>query len=131
MEESGRSKPPRSILAGTCFLQSTSCARRNELPTMIRIRLCALLVGALAMGFAPAPFPKKERPSNRDDLDIMQGMWRMTRYEMSGSPTDHNYKIRIRNNRWTFFRIVNNREQESSTYTLTLDPKHAPRAFEW
>lgn len=97
----------------------------------MRVRILLVLALAAAVGFAPAPFPKKERRSSRDDLEAMQGLWRMTAYESGGSPVGHNYKVRIRNNRWTFISLDGNQERETASYIYTLEYRVSPRAFEW
>lgn len=95
----------------------------------------SVLLAALALtvltGFAPAPFPKKERHVQRDDLETMQGMWRMTSYDANGRPIGHSYKVRIKGNNWTFISINGAQESESATYTYNLEYKVSPRAFEW
>jgi uncharacterized protein (TIGR03067 family) len=91
--------------------------------------LCATAILA-AFGFAPAPFPKKEKPS-RDDLETLQGVWRMTRQESSGNASPHNYKARVRGNRWTFVILNQNQESDGPAYYFALDQRVAPRALEW
>jgi uncharacterized protein (TIGR03067 family) len=95
------------------------------------VRLVVLLAVLTALGFAPAPFPRRETRQHRDDLEAMQGMWRMTRYDSSGRPIGHNYKVRIKGNRWTFIHLANGKENETASYVYNLDYKVAPRAFEW
>ena len=49
------------------------------------------------------PLPRRERSAPRDDLEAMQGTWRMTSYDMHARPMDsHAYKVRIKGDRWTF-----------------------------
>jgi len=98
------------------------------------MRLCRLLcfVTAVAvLGFAPAPLPRKERTGKRDDMEVLQGVWRMTYQESGGSPSGHDFKARIRGDRWTFIHIAQGNESESIGYHLTLDQTVSPRAMEW
>src|SRR6185436_15717899 len=82
-------------------------------------------------GFAPAPFPKKERYAALDDLAVMQGIWLMTSYDANNRPMGHEYKVRIKGNHWTFIATGNGQERESGSYVYNLDPTAHPRAFEW
>src|SRR5262245_25383713 len=94
-------------------------------------RIVLLAVVALATGFAPAPFPKKERFTQRDDLDPIQGLWLMTSYTSGGRDTGREYKIRIKGNNWTFISTSAGQERESGSYAYYLDYTVSPRAFEW
>jgi uncharacterized protein (TIGR03067 family) len=97
----------------------------------VRVYVLLAAVALIAVtGFAPAPFPKKERSPTRDDLEVMQGTWRMTSYDSHGRPMGHAYKVRIRGNRWTFI-STSGQEHETMSYTYNLDYKVSPRAFEW
>lgn len=91
--------------------------------------LCATVI-LFTFGFAPAPFPKREKPT-RDDLETFQGIWRMTHQESSGNATPHNFKARVRGNRWTFIYLNQNVESNGPAYFFSLDQKVSPRALEW
>jgi uncharacterized protein (TIGR03067 family) len=91
--------------------------------------LCAAALLA-AFGFAPAPFPKKVKPT-KDDLETFQGVWRMTRQESRGNPHPHEFKARIRGNRWTFVMLNGTSESDGPAYFFALDQKVSPRALEW
>jgi uncharacterized protein (TIGR03067 family) len=68
----------------------------------------------------------------RDDLEVMQGLWRLTSYDTNGRPMgNHAYKVRIRGNRWTFISTSDVQERETASYEYNLDYKVEPRAFEW
>src|SRR4051812_44394632 len=92
--------------------------REAEIMTLSRV-LCTTAIFA-AFGFAPAPFPKKEKPT-KDDLETFQGAWRMTRQESGGSVMPHNFKARIRGNRWTFINLNQNQESDGPAYFFALD----------
>jgi uncharacterized protein (TIGR03067 family) len=96
-----------------------------------RYVLLTAALAALCLAFAPAPFPKKDRYVQRDDLETMQGLWRMTSYDSNGRPIGHSYKVRIKGNNWTFISINGAQESDTATYTYNLDYKVSPRAFEW
>src|SRR5687767_2868555 len=98
---------------------------------MSQSRLVCLIAVALALGFAPAPFPKRDRAAARDDLETMQGVWRMTAQESGGRATPHEFKARIAGGRWTFINTGGGRESDGPSYHFTLDQKVAPRALEW
>jgi uncharacterized protein (TIGR03067 family) len=91
--------------------------------------LCATALLA-AFGFAPAPFPKKDKLI-RDDLETLQGVWRMTQQESAGNASPHNYKARVRGNRWTFIMLNQNKESDGPAYFFAIDQRAAPRALEW
>lgn len=97
--------------------------------------LSLILTGAVlcAAGFAPAPFPKKERQGARDDLQAMQGMWKMTEQAYSGNPTTARGKARVKGTVWTFVNPngVNGGDRDGPSYTLTLETKVSPPALEW
>jgi uncharacterized protein (TIGR03067 family) len=97
----------------------------------VRVYVLLAAVALIAVtGFAPAPFPRKERAASRDDLETMQGLWRMTSYHSGGTPIAHTYKVRIKGNTWTFI-LTSGPEREAGSYTYNLDYKVSPRAFEW
>jgi uncharacterized protein (TIGR03067 family) len=91
--------------------------------------LCAAAVLAV-FGFAPAPFPKKEKPT-KDDLETLQGVWRMTMQGYRGNASPHRFNARVRGNRWTFVNLDGNRETDGIAYFFALDQKSSPRVLEW
>jgi uncharacterized protein (TIGR03067 family) len=94
--------------------------------------LPAVAAALLMLGFAPAPLPKKPRTPPRDDLEMMQGVWRMTSYTMGGGRMDTDFKVRIRGKRWTFVHSKEGMtETDSTTWQLALNRDVQPRAFEW
>src|SRR5262245_51829785 len=94
-------------------------------------RLLCLPAVVAVLGFAPAPFPKKEREVKRDDLEALQGIWRMTYQESRGRATSHDFKVRVKGDRWTFINVNQGGESEGSGYFLTLNQAVSPRALEW
>jgi uncharacterized protein (TIGR03067 family) len=93
-------------------------------------RLLLLFAVAAVLGFAPAPFPRREK--KRDDLQAIQGTWKVVIYEMSGrSLGNHNLYVQVKQKSWRFYRMNNGRESPSSTYDLRLIPTARPAAFDW
>jgi uncharacterized protein (TIGR03067 family) len=99
------------------------------------MKLCRLLgvIAILAIvGFAPAPFPRKDRTTKKDDFATLQGMWRMTYQESGGTPSQHNYKVRVKGNRWSFISLGDRGEESPAAgYYLALDQNASPPAMEW
>jgi len=93
--------------------------------------LCVTAVVAV-LGFAPAPLPKRERTVNRDDMEVLQGVWRMTYQESGGTPTGHDYHVLIKGDHWAFISGVNTPiNGNEHSYYLHLDQTVSPRAMEW
>jgi uncharacterized protein (TIGR03067 family) len=95
---------------------------------MSSCRLLLVLPALLLVGFAPAPFPKKERAQSRDDREAMQGMWKLTAKDLSGKSTTATGKARVKGDNWTF---INAGGSDGPSYTLTLNQTVSPRALEW
>jgi len=98
------------------------------------MRCCSVVCVAVllsVLGFAPAPLPRRERAANRDDLETMQGLWKMTGQWSSGTPIPHDYEVRVRGKRWTFINVGQGRKSEGSGYHLFLDQTASPRALMW
>lgn len=93
-------------------------------------RLLCVTALLAVLGFAPAPFPKKGKPTT-DDMVTFQGVWRMTLQESSGTGTAPNHKARIRGDRWTFISTSGNQESDGPAYHFAIDQKLSPRALEW
>ncbi len=97
----------------------------------MRTRRLLLVLAALSLaGFAPAPFPK---PGKKDDLKSLQGLWKVTVYEMGGRPvgTPGDLTVKVDRKRWDFVRQNGAGKTTVSTWELRLDPKARPRGFEW
>jgi uncharacterized protein (TIGR03067 family) len=93
-------------------------------------RLICLLVVVACVGFAPAPFPRREK--RQDDFQAIQGIWKVVVYESNGAPlTNNNLRVRIEGLNWHFYRENNGQKTPSSTYALRLEPKASPAAFDW
>lgn len=90
--------------------------------------LIALAVLA-AVGFAPAPLPKRERL--RQDLTDVHGTWELTLWEYNGvrSPaSEQMYLIEMTKEKYDF---VPKNGGGRSTWTMRLDPRASPPAFTW
>jgi uncharacterized protein (TIGR03067 family) len=102
------------------------------------MRLCRvvaiLAVVALAGGSAfaaPAPLTRTHRHAKPDDLQRLQGIWRMTSQRAGGRDHPHNFEVRVRDDVWTFINVNGARKSDGSTYFLTLDRGVTPPALEW
>jgi uncharacterized protein (TIGR03067 family) len=94
-------------------------------------RLFCVAAVAAVLGFAPAPLPKKERLVKRDDMEVLQGVWKMTYQDSGGTPTDHNYRVLVKGNHWAFITGNQPIRGDEFSYWLTLDQTVTPRALEW
>src|SRR4051794_28694319 len=92
-------------------------------------RLLCLAALLAIVGFAPAPLPRKGRAVKRDDLAVLQGVWKMTYQDAGGTPTDHNFEVVVKGDRWDF--VQPGRRGGGGGYYLTLDQTVSPRALEW
>src|SRR5262249_43485264 len=93
---------------------------------MSRERLALLVVAALSLGFAPAPFPRPQK--NRTDLQKMQGLWNLVEERSEGQPRQpvRQLQVTIRGERLAF--VVGGKEAD--TWTLALDPAKKPRTLD-
>lgn len=91
------------------------------------MRLVVLLVAVSALGFAPAPFPKKERPV-RDDTVAILGNWEFVIWEMNGREQAVSQWLEITRGKVDFVSINGGRRYP---YELIMHPGIAPRGFEW
>jgi uncharacterized protein (TIGR03067 family) len=99
------------------------------------MRKRALIVAMVAVfgltAFAPAPFPK---PNRKDDVKGLAGTWTVTRYERGGTAVARAagsaLKVRIEGNKWSFLRVNATGRMPTVSYTITLDPKKAPRCID-
>src|SRR5262245_40314925 len=122
-------RPTSPARSRTRWSSSTSAAndRHARSSPMSSYRLLLVLPALLLVGFAPAPFPRKERAAARDDREALQGMWKMTEQAYSGKPTPASGQARVKGDTWTFV----NSGRDGPSYTLTLDQTVSPRALEW
>jgi uncharacterized protein (TIGR03067 family) len=79
----------------------------------------------LSLGFAPAPFPRRD--SHRHDPRAVSGTWEFVRWERNGSPTNPGYTIAMTTDRFDFVLKGGAR----TSYDMRLDPTQTPHAFEW
>jgi uncharacterized protein (TIGR03067 family) len=95
----------------------------------LAMRTGILFVVLLAVGFAPAPFPRPARPNAaRSDLQRMQGTWDIV---------DHVYRTRSHRNRDGKVEIEGNRwrcqfpGQIGDRWEIQLDPTMKPRSMDF
>jgi uncharacterized protein (TIGR03067 family) len=94
-------------------------------------RLLLLMAMALVVGFAPAPLPRTRRAEPvKDDLQKMQGLWEVVKYERAGSDLvpQINAKVcyRIEGKRMTS--VVDG--NDGPYWNLELSPSSSPRALD-
>ena len=92
-------------------------------------RCVAVVVLGLALGFAPAPFPRA--PRGRQDPADLRGLWQIVRREMNGAayPSGNVYDAEVSRDRWAF--VGKNGGKNGTAYHLRLDPAASPPAFTW
>ena len=94
--------------------------------------LLALLAPIGLLAFAPAPFPRKNRPATSIlDMNSLEGTWKVERVEQSvrggynRSPSMITH-IRIQGGNWTFMRGNGGTLRPTNSFRLALHPKRAP-----
>jgi hypothetical protein len=82
----------------------------------MRVVVISALAALLALGFAPAPLPRRERERapNAAELARLQGTWEMVTYNGS---TNGPYQVDVRGSRMTF----RQGERVFSVWTVSLD----------
>jgi uncharacterized protein (TIGR03067 family) len=97
------------------------------------MRLFIFLVVVAVLGFAPAPFPRKER-AQRDDMAAMTGTWELTVWESNGNndvASTQRYVIEISDNKYIFVTTPVTAGSSRTNYELILHRNLVPRGFEW
>jgi len=88
------------------------------------MRKVALLLAAVALGFAPAPFPRPDR--NKDDLKEMRGDWAQVSLNVAGQGrTVGSYTLRIDGDRLTWL----SEEKAFVAWAVTLDSRKKPKSI--
>lgn len=97
----------------------------------MRLRLLAIALLLVSLGFAPAPFPRSGRERPRSDLERLQGTWEVmeARYHGSEIPSYFGGRARIVGKRWSFY----DRGEQTSHYhwDLELDQRATPSAMDF
>src|SRR5688500_13185770 len=92
------------------------------------MRVCLLLLlSVAALGFAPAPWPKKDRL--RPDLADVAGAWEFVAWESGGKrveSAERAYSIRMTRDK---FIIVAKDRDYLEEYAMRLDPAASPPSF--
>jgi uncharacterized protein (TIGR03067 family) len=91
-----------------------------------RTLLCLAAV-LLSLGFAPAPFPKRDRPTTPGAVN---GTWEFVVWEQNGSASTPTlaYTIEMTREKFDFVRVDG---KGRTSYQMRLDPTQSPHAFEW
>jgi len=88
------------------------------------MRRAALLLAALALGFAPVPFPNSAKPrSPEDDLKALEGEWRRDSLSIDGRPGGVGTVAVIKDGRMAF-------GTPGDDWNLTLDTSTTPRRID-
>src|SRR5262245_14056762 len=98
---------------------------------MIRLRVLLVLLSVLPFGFAPAPFPKSERPRRDDQTDVV-GTWQFVECASYGTSYDYtssNYLAVVTRESFTYVR--KNGGVSETVYHVQLDPTASPPSFTW
>jgi uncharacterized protein (TIGR03067 family) len=86
---------------------------------------------ALALGFAPAPFPRPPRgepDADKADLGRLRGAWVEVRYDANGAARDGDgSRLVVVGSRFTFVRGGN----VGSDWRVSLDAASTPRGMRW
>jgi uncharacterized protein (TIGR03067 family) len=89
-------------------------------------RVGLIVLSLFVLGFAPAPFPKHEKPL-RDNPADLTGTWAFTALEINGVSQNNfrNFRIEMTRDRITFH------TERRSDWTLVLNPSASPPSFTW
>jgi uncharacterized protein (TIGR03067 family) len=87
-------------------------------------------LAALALGFAPAPFPRSSREVDPDKADLarLQGVWQEVRYQLgTDDRLGDGTRVTVAGSRVTYRRG----ESLLSDWTITLDTQHRPKRMQF
>ena len=85
----------------------------------------------LVVGFAPAPFAKKERRGGEDLTDV-KGKWELVSFEADGKRSleaEQKYRVEMTAERFALVTNVGQRREEE--FVMRLHPAAQPPAFTW
>jgi uncharacterized protein (TIGR03067 family) len=95
----------------------------------MRLRVLLIVASVMLLGFAPAPFPKRDR--QREDPTDVNGTWEFVLWESSGTrqqSTEGMYHIEMKRDEYAF---VGKNGGGHTFYNMKLDPGASPSAFTW
>ena len=87
--------------------------------------------GVALLGFAPAPFPRTQRPA-ADPADGLAGTWEFVLWENDGERDrgrEQAYQIEVAKDR--FDMLAKNERVTDLTFIMRLNPKARPPSFTW
>src|SRR5262249_25531501 len=91
------------------------------------LRLLLLSTAILAVAFAPAPFPKKDRETRKSLLEQMQGWWAHTAEVQDGRPSAlFGLRVHIEGNTLQYY--VN--QSKADGWTIKVDPSTKPPSLD-
>jgi uncharacterized protein (TIGR03067 family) len=88
------------------------------------------VVSAALLGFAPAPFPRPERPRGQDPTDV-EGTWEFVTFEVGGRRTPDMEKAWMARITKEEFCLVGRSDRGKESYAMRLSPAATPCAFDW
>ena len=91
------------------------------------LRLLLLSAAILAVAFAPAPFPRKEREARKSLLEQMQGWWAHTAETNDGRPSAL-FGLRVHVDGNTLQYYVN--QTKADGWTIKVDPSTKPASLD-
>jgi uncharacterized protein (TIGR03067 family) len=93
----------------------------------MNLRLLILSAAILAVAFAPAPFPKKEREARKSLLEQMQGWWAHTAEVQNGQPSAlFGLRVHVEGDRLQYY--VN--QTQADGWTIKVDPSTKPASLD-
>lgn len=91
------------------------------------LRLLILSTAILAVAFAPAPFPKKDREVRKTLLEQMQGWWAHTAETQDGRPGQlFGLRVHVEGNKLQYY--VN--QGVADGWTIKVDPSTKPPSLD-
>src|SRR6478736_2954166 len=90
--------------------------------------LLTALAAALAVGFAPAPFPKPGRKSDDNSPVALTGKWAFVLWERNGTKSEASQYLDITPEKVDFLSVQGGGKV---TYKFIFRPELSPRGFQW
>src|SRR2546430_13791889 len=90
--------------------------------------LLTVLAAALAVGFAPAPFPRPGRKSDDNSPAALTGKWEFVLWERNGAKSQASQYLDVTPEKVEFVPLQGGGKD---TYKFIFRPELTPRAFQW